>query len=416
MAISITSRIRNAMVGLTLGLSLLFTALIFLLVYVIEDQVFVNQVKVEQAAFEQIIDDANPQLIRDWQPINRNIQRIDSLDNLPNSLPATALSVLAERLGVHEYFDDDNAMFIASLMVPNNADRVYLVYDVKDLLVVRNTKRTLFILIGGLTLIIALVAVLLARRLTKSTLAPVSRLNHALQNNDLDDVVIELANEFSEDEIGVLAHELAQALEQVRKSAEREYQFNRGVSHELRSPMQVAQSATELIHLVAGDSHAQLSKPIARLQRSISEMTQIAEAFLWLASDRVVEKSERCSLDALKKMLTAIQSGFHTHEIVVNTAPLTAHYYPLPSTVLSVVLRSLIRNAVVHGAPSTIMVDMQADRITVSNSVTSVTHNDSGFGIGLSIVQRICDRFGCELNTQLQGDNRYCSSLVFGGR
>lgn len=416
MAISITSRIRNAMVGLTLGLSLLFTALIFLLVYVIEDQVFVNQVKVEQSAFEQIIDDGNPQLIRDWQPLNRNIQRVDSLENLPESLPAAALSNLATNPGVHEYFDDDHAMFIASLMLPNNASNYYLVYDVKDLLVVRNTKRTLFILIGGLTLIIALVAVLLARRLTKSTLAPVSRLNHALQNNDLDDVVIELANEFSEDEIGVLAHELAQALEQVRKSTEREYQFNRGVSHELRSPMQVAQSATELIHLVAGDSHAQLSKPIARLQRSISEMTQIAEAFLWLASDRVVKQSERCSLDTLNKMLAAIQSGVHTHEIVVNTAPLTAHYYPLPSTVLSVVLRSLIRNAIVHGDPSTITVDMQADRITVSNSVTSVTPEDNGFGIGLSIVQRICDRFGCELNTQLQSDNRYCSSVVFNSR
>lgn len=416
MAISITSRIRNAMVGLTLGLCLLFTALIFLLVYVIEDQVFVNQVKVEQAMFEQIIEDADPQLIRDWQPLNRNIQRIDSLANLPNSLPATALSSLAERPGVHEYFDDDNAMFIASLILPNNAGKYYLVYDVKNLLVVRNTKGTLFFLIGGLTLIIGFVAVLLARQLTKSTLAPVSRLSHALQNNDLDHVVIELANEFSEDEIGVLAHELAQSLEQVRKSAEREYQFNRGVSHELRSPMQVAQSATELLQLVAGDGDTQLSKPIARLQRSISEMNEIAEAFLWLAGDRVVEQHEMCSMDTLKKMLAAVQSGFHTHEIAVTTAPLTAHYYPLPSTVLSVVLRSLIRNAVVHGDPSTIMVDMQADRITVSNSITSENHEDTGFGIGLSIVQRICDRFGCELNTQLQSDNRYCSSVVFSSR
>ena len=413
MAISITSRVRNAMVGLTLGLCLLFAALIFLLVYVIEDQVFVNQVKVEQAMFEQIIEDADPQEIRDWQPFNRNIQRIDSLDNLPNSLPAMALSSLAERRGVHEYFDDDNAMFIASLMLPNNAGRVYLVYDVKGLLVVRNTKRTLFFLIGGLTLIIALVAILLARQLTKSTLAPVSRLSHALQNNDLDHVVIELANEFSEDEIGVLAHELAQALEQVRKSAEREYQFNRGVSHELRSPIQVAQSAAELLHLIAGDADTQLSKPIARLQRSVVEMNEIAEAFLWLASDRVVEQSEMASTAALQKMLIAVQSGFHTHEIVVNTTPLAPHYYPLPSTVLSVVLRSLIRNAVVHGEPPTIVVDMHADRITVSNSINPAARENKGFGIGLSIVQRICDRFDCELNTQLQGDNRYCSSVIF---
>jgi signal transduction histidine kinase len=413
MAISITSRIRNALVCLTLGLCALFTVLIFMLVYVIEDQVFVNQVKVEQAMFEQLVEDGDQQLILDWQPLNRNIQRIDSLENLPEGLPETALSSLVERPGVHEYFDDDKAMFIASLIFPNNNGKVYLVYDVKDLLVVRNTKRTLFFLIGVLTLIIASLAILLARQLTKSTLAPVSRLNHALQNNDLDHVVIELANEFSEDEIGVLAHELAQSLEQVRRSAEREYQFNRGVSHELRSPIQVAQSATELLQLVAGDGDAHLSKPIARLQRSISEMNEIAEAFLWLASDRVVEQSEMCSTTALKTTLAAVQSGLHTHEIAVNTTPLTPVCYPLPSTVLSVVLRSLIRNAVVHGDPATVMVDMHADRITISNSVNSIPHEDKGFGIGLSIVQRICDRFGCELNTQLRGDNRYNSSVIF---
>ena len=415
MAISITSRIRNALVGLTLGLCALFAMFIFMLVYVIEDQLFVNQIKVEQAVFERVIDAGDQQLIRDWQPSNRNIRRVDSLASLSESLADNALSAIAERPGVHEYFDDDKALFIASLILPNNAGKYYLVYDVKDLLVVRNTKRALFYLIGGLTLIITLVAVLVARQLTKSTLAPVSRLSHALQNNDLDHVVIELANEFSEDEIGVLAHQLAQALEQVRNVAEREYQFNRGVSHELRSPIQVAQSATELLHLVAGDGDTQLNKPIARLQRSTAEMNEIAEAFLWLASDREVKQSEMCSLSALQKNLAALQAGFPTHEVVINTSPLAPLYYPLPSTVMAVVLRNLLRNAVVHGERSTIVVDIDPDNITISNSLASVAHEDNSFGIGLSIVQRICDRFDCELNSQLQDDNRYHSSLVFSG-
>lgn len=413
MAISITSRVRNALVGLTLGLCLLFTALIFVLVYVIEDQVFVNQMKIEQAAFERIIADADPQQIRDWRPSNTNIQRIDSADNLPDSLPDTAVSSVVVSRGVHEYFDDGNAMFIASQVQPNNGVPYYLVYDVKDLLVVRNTKRTLLALISGLTLIITAIAVMLARWLTKTTLAPVSRLSRALQNDDLDHVVIELANEFSQDEIGVLTRELAQALERVRESAQREYEFNRGVSHELRSPIQVAQSATELLQIYAGERDTKISKPISRLQRSVAEMNEIAEAFLWLASERVVKQNEMCSVTALQKTLFAVQSAFPTHEIVINTAPLTPFYYPLPSTVLSVVVRSLVRNAVIHGELSPIIVDMHADSITVSNSVDLKADDIKGFGIGLSIVQRICDRFGCELKTHLKNDNRYSSSVAF---
>ena len=412
MAISITSRVRNAMLGLALVLCLLFTALIFLLVYIIEDQVFVNQVKVEQAAFERVIAEAEPQRIHDWQPSNANIQRIDLVENLPSGLPDATLLRIADRRGVHEYFDDDNAMFIASLAQPNSGAPYYLVYDVKELLVVRNTKRTLLALIGGLTLIITAAAMLLARQLSKSTLAPVSRLSSALQNNDLDHVVIELANEFSEDEIGILTRELAQALERVRESAQREYEFNRGVSHELRSPIQVAQSATELLQIYAGESDTKISKPIARLQRSVVEMNEIAEAFLWLASDRVVEPNEMCSVATLQNTLSAVQSVFSTHEIVINTVPLEPFNYRIPSAVLPVVLRSLVRNAVVHGDQSPIIVDIHADSITVSNSVNVATHQSKGFGIGLSIVQRICDRFGCELSTHLN-NNQYFSCVTF---
>jgi signal transduction histidine kinase len=304
-------------------------------------------------------------------------------------------------------------MFIASLRLPNDGASYYLIYDVKDLLVVRNTKRALFAMIGGLTLIITIVAVIVARRLTRATLAPVSRLSRALQNDDLDHVIIELASEFSEDEIGILTRELAKALERVRESAEREYQFNRGVSHELRSPIQVAQSATELLQLYADESDTRISKPIARLQRSVAEMNEIAEAFLWLASDREVEPSEMCSATALDNTLTAVQASLPNHQLVIKKPSSEPYYYPLPNTVLSVVIRSLVRNAAIHGDLSAIMVDMQSDRISVTNSVTMNADENKGFGIGLSIVQRICDRFACQLNTQQESDKRYSVSIVF---
>jgi len=165
----------------------------------------------------------------------------------------------------------------------------------------------------------------------------------------------------------VLAHQLAQALEHVRESAQREYEFNRGVSHELRSPIQIAQSATELLQLHAADNDAKISKPISRLQRSVTEMNEVAEAFLWLASDRKVEPNEMCSVTTLQSTLAAAQSTFPNHQIVVRTHSTEVFHYPIPSTVLSVVLRNLVRNSVVHGEPSPINVELHSDRITVSN-------------------------------------------------
>jgi signal transduction histidine kinase len=413
MAINITSRIRNAMVSLSVGLCLLFTGLIFLLIFIIEDQVFENQLKVEQAAYERLIANADSHEIARWQPANANILLANSTEKLPDSLPDTAAKLVIERTGIHEYFDDHNAMFIAHLLRPDTGASYYLVYDVSKLLAVRGSKLALFTLIGMLTLLITALAVLFARQLTKSTLAPVARLSNALQNNDLDDVVIKLANEFSEDEIAILTRELVQALENVRESAQREYQFNRGVSHELRTPIQVAQSAAELLQIYAGEGHPKLKKPISRLKRSVTEMNEIADAFLWLASDRVLEQSEMCSVAKLHKTLAALQSAFHEHEILINADPQAAFNYPIPSTVLSVVVRSLIRNAVMHGEQSAITVDLKANSITVSNSVNLLAHDNKGFGMGLSIVQRICDRFDCALNASREDDNCYSVFLVF---
>lgn len=413
MAISVTSRIRNAMVSIALSMSLLFAILIFLMVYVIEDQVFVNQIKVEQRAFEKIIVDANTQQIRDWQPANANIKRINLPSELPANLPSAVVERVTQNYGVHEYFDHGNAVFIAKLLKPNMDTAYYLIYDVKDLLVVRNTKHILFVLIGGLTSIVAIIAVILARRLTKATLTPVSRLSHALQNKDLDHVIIELAHEFSEDEFGILTHELALAVDQIKEAAQREYEFNRGVSHELRSPIQAAQSATELLQIYASENDTKIAGPISRLQRSVAEMSEVAEAFLWLAGDKDIKQSEMCSVLELKNTLIAVQAMCPAHKIVINIETQESFRYRLPTTVLSVVLRNLLRNAIVHGESSSIDVDIRPDRISVSNSINSVHQDNSGFRIGLSIVQRICDRFDCELIARIENNSRYSSSIVF---
>ena len=50
---SIASRIKKVMLSMTLGLSLVFGMLIFLLMYVIEDQIFINLLHAEQDHFNQ---------------------------------------------------------------------------------------------------------------------------------------------------------------------------------------------------------------------------------------------------------------------------------------------------------------------------------------------------------------------------
>jgi signal transduction histidine kinase len=412
MAINITSRIRNALVGLTLAICLLFTGIIFMLVYVIEDQIFVNQVRGEQAAFESVIALADSDRILAWQPSTTNMRRVDSIELLSASLPAQIRQEVEDARGIHEYFDDEVAMFIAHQKRSDTGASYYLEYDVVGMLAVRETKTALLLMIALVTLLTTGLALLLATRLAKATLSPVSRLSDALHSNDFDDVVIKLANEFSTDEVGVLARELAKALKRLRELSEREYEFNRGVSHELRSPIQVAQSSAELLQVYVSENDTNIDNIVARLNRSVVEMNEISEAFLWLASDRVLEAKERCRITDLRNTLETLQSVFPRHAIEIDNQVDESASYPIPATVLSVVIRNLVRNAMIHGEQSPIIV-MEVDRILVSNSVSEHAAQDRSFGIGLSIVQRICERFGCTLNTSKSEKGKYVVVVEF---
>ena len=413
MQISISSRIRNSMVGITICLCFLFTVVIFLLVYVIEDQVFVNQIHAEKSAFERTLLEIGPQAASEWQPSNRNIQRIDLAQKIPPSLPKSKALAILKSTGIHEYFDDDSAMFIAHFINPENDTSYYLLYDVRELLAVQKTRSSLLLAIALLTLFMSMCAVLLARRLSKTTLAPLSEFRDALQNNDLDHVVIKLAKQFSEVEIGIVVRELALSFERLKDAAQREYEFNRGVSHELRSPIQVAQSATELLQIYLADSDTKITESVSRLQRSVSEMNEIAETFLWLATDRIMQQDEMCSLLTLKATVDTLQSLFTNQEFVINVDPPESFNYPLPTNVLSVVLRNLIRNAVIHGDGSAIFVGFFIDKLIVTNSLNENDKGKRSFGVGMSIVQGICDRFDCQLSTQTKTVRQYSCSITF---
>lgn len=388
MGISISARIRYAMLGLSTVLCVLFAALIFMLVYIVEDRVFTNQIQKERRAYH------DSGFAPNWYPQNAHIKKIDSSAELPTYFPQNFVKRISRLSGIHEYFDHDKAIFVAHYRVEAAGTSYFLLYDVSDFLAVRGTKSTLFILITVIALVIIVIAVFLAQWLTKTTLAPVRRLSRELQTREIDDMVIELAHQFSQDEIGILAQELALALERARDAAKREYEFNRGVSHELRTPIQAAQSATELLMMSNKQNDAKQQKYIERLSRAITEMNQVVEAFLWLSKDHNRRPSDVCSIYAIG---TAIQE-YQPISIVYDKEISEHSVYQLPENVLVIVMRSLIKNAVTYSTIDSIQVTFSLTRIHIVNArPEGEVATSSGWGIGLTIMERLCEYFQCEL-------------------
>ena len=403
MSIAISKRIRNAIIALTLVLSLGFGALIFLLVYVIEDQIFVNQLRLEKQRIDHHGD------LSSWQTLNQQIQLVTSVNELPTTLPDAFRVRVIRDVGVHEFFDPEHALFIAHYTAPASDAAYFLVYDVSALLAVRTSRSTVLGMIALLTLLVAVLGVIAAHRMTRSALLPVRHLADHLSNKELDDAAITLAREFSDDEIGELAQRLASALENERRANQREYEFNKNISHELRTPIQVVTSSIELMRMSDRPQPTQLD----RLTRAAEDMQQIVEVFLWLASDR--QRSAQDQVGVRKVMTIATQIAQSRQlELRIEDRALDTTHYPIPHKVLNVVLRSLIQNAVSHAADQRVDLRLEPQQLFLSNRVTHSDQSASGFGIGLTIVERLCARFGWTLTSALDASTgRYVVTLSF---
>jgi len=400
---SIAARIRRSLIALALGLGVVFAVICLLLVYITEDQVFINQIRLEQQRLEQ----TTPSQRRQWQPLNREMRLYWQNRQLPPSLR----EAVGARTGIYEQFDHDTASFILHGELANDGDRYFLVYDVSELLAVRSGWSTYLTIIAIVIGLVVIAAMLVALYLARMTLKPLHRLSTQLQHTDHAELPSGFAADFAGDEIGTLAAALDAALSRERRSAEREFEFNQGVSHELRSPLQVAKNALELINRQPAAAET-FSQPLARLARAVQRMENITEAFLWLASDRTTIDSMIDGASCMQKLIDDHRNLLDSHGAEVQIDADEGVRYRLPAPVFSVLVGNLLRNALQHAAGAGIVCRLQPSLIEIEDQGRDGNDAQSGgYGIGLEIVRRIAERCGWTLNLNRQPHGGLRASL-----
>jgi len=99
----------------------------------------------------------------------------------------------------------------------------------------------------------------------------------------------------------------------------------------------------------------------------------------------------------------------------------------VPPPVFQIALTNLIRNALQSTPNGNIAVDVRMDRVVVSDTGVGIAAKDlrtvtqphvrgsgsEGFGLGLSIVSRLCDRFGWLLDIQSVVGSGTTVQLIF---
>ena len=347
----------------------------------------------------------------------------------PNLLPPIVQDKLPTEPGFYEFSDLSNRLVLH--LSRQQQETLYLIYY-------RGQVDALVLYYGLFPLLVVLTILYLtlwfAYRFSRRAISPLTRLANHINEIDLgkEDLKLTLENPGlqGDDEIQVLSDALSHLGERLDAFVTRERNFTRNASHEFRTPLTVINVAADMM-LIENNLPEKSQKSLLKIKRAVYDMESLTEVFLMLAREDAGSMT-RCEVDVNEVMQGQIERTEFLKEnkdvkVILNqAAQLRVHS---SETVIAVLLGNLIRNAILYTEQGEIRIDIEEDQLTIIDSGPGIpqssidrifepftrasNENASGYGIGLTIVKRLCDRFHWDIEVSSEAQQGTSFRLRF---
>lgn len=396
------NRLMLAFAGFTLVVATLFGLYVAVFAYAVEDMFFNGLL--EREADEQLQHHAQTGA---WKaPRESWMQVIESATQLPDGIAST----LAREPRRREFPGSDGRHYHLQRLQPDAAaEPAWLLAEVSQLLVVRPQRAGLFQLLAWSGVAVITLALLLGAWLAGRTTAPLSRLAQLVDNTGPDHLPAVHAQRFADDEVGVLARGLEALITRIRAFVIREREFTRDASHELRTPLAVIRGTTERLARDPSLSPA-AQQGLSHIRQSTLQLEQTVSMLLALAREQALPATGEPNrlLPVIERVIVEQSPLLDDKQIELDVDVPFADNSTLPLAVLQVLLANLIGNAFAHTTAGTIRIAVEGEQLRVINPGDGISDqaldafskgaNSSGFGLGLAIVQRLCEQHGIALD------------------
>jgi signal transduction histidine kinase len=332
--------------------------------------------------------------------------------------------------GLHEAYSGPDEYHIAVQKLPDQEKYLYLLYEVSALEFTEKRKLSIgLVLLSGVILVVILGS-WIGRLTSRKVIAPVIHLSGQVSQSGPGKLPTGLSKDFVDDEVGTLAAALEQSMKRIEAFVEREHQFTRIASHELRTPVTVIKGAVELLRKQFNPAEAARLRPLYRIQRQVTNMENIIEALLWLSREEVsIDPDHKFSvLPLVRDTIEENRQLIADKSIDINMIAQGEPVLYVPAPLFQIALTNLIQNAVRYTSNGQITIYVREDRVLVCDTGIGINGSDlenitqphvrgtgsDGFGLGLSIVSRLCDRFGWQFEIESEVGRGTTAHLIFG--
>jgi len=414
---SLRNRVVLVIVATVLATSAVFGVVTFVFAYMLEDRLFAsalaNEVERQQQGWQRDGSLPDPELA--YIRIYRN----------KADLPADLAAQIDDNGEQDEFYGTEGRHYhIAPISLGDAAGRLSIGSDTASALAVAEVSRYLLVrpdrdamakFLIGLSLFIATAMALMGSMLANRAMRPLGRLA-----SDVADagraVPVVRAEDYPEDEIGMLARALGHAFDRIRGFVDREQAFTRDASHELRTPLAVIRGAAEVIAL-RPDLPRPVPGALRRIETAIMDMTLTLDLLLELAREGVVGPAKPVALSPfVEKAISYAMLRHPESQISVDVQIPVDAMAAVDPTSLQLVLNNLIGNSFQHAGTGTLVVSFDDACLMISDDGPGLEHlsdpftafekgsSSEGSGLGLDISRRLCAAAGIALRYS-QGAN-----------
>ncbi len=395
-------------------ISLIFSLLNFLFVYAVEDQFFEQLLQEET----QYIQDNWQKKARAIEPQNSFMQLYDGVENFPQDLS----SAYKQHPLQSEYSGDEGRHYHLSYI--DSSDKI-LVAEVSHYLVVRPIRANILTVLVLLSILMISLALLISYLMAKRATMPLTELADLLINTSPENLPTNFSQNFPNNEIGLLANKLEEVMLRIKNFIHREQHFTRDTSHELRTPVTIIKNAIELLEQKKPNVEEKVF--IERIALANNQMEQTITTLLSLAreNENTASTNEVLLLPSIERTIID-QSIFLKNkdiELELNVSP--EANVQCSSTVLQILLNNLLSNAFQYTDHGYIYISFENKVLSVGDTSGGIdeeikgnvmdtlvrSKQSQGFGIGLSLVKRLCETY--QLTLSLSSTNKGVTVSIY---
>lgn len=350
-----------------------------------------------------------------YPSLTTNLRPYDDVSSLPESLREWAQTNPEE--GVYEF--DSEELHVAVIPADNEQQRAFVVFDVAGIEAASSEDWWLLLIITGVVGTLGVLGFMLGIVVMRRAIAPVAQLANVVANIDLEHLSVGdhkriESGRFGDDEVGILAATIEKMLERISAFVARERYFTNSASHELRTPITVITGALELLE--QSDLSANDEKLVDRVRRATLDMKTTIEMFLCLAreTNNGLYDEEFLVLPLVNQAIEQQRHLLSGKFVDVNINHLAKPIVYGHRQAFSIAVNNLVRNAFEHtlAGQGPIAIFIKERELLISNQLSSVVDvrytpteasSTHGYGLGLGIVQRLCERNGWSFTLDVDG-------------